>query len=127
MINDIYSQVQPDIGRSLFADDGAFWKWGRNVPYIVRKVQEAIDEVERWAFMWGFRFSVEKTQTVFFTRRKVRDEVCLRLYGRNLERVGAFRFLGVYFDIRLTWAEHIERVVGPCMLHWSDLQYTMAV
>jgi hypothetical protein len=26
---------------------------GRNVPYIVRKVQEAT-EVERWAFMWGF-------------------------------------------------------------------------
>lgn len=62
MINDVYSQVQPDIGRSLFADDGALWKRGRNVPYIVRKVQEAIDEVERWALMWGFRFSVENRQ-----------------------------------------------------------------
>ena len=51
MINDIYSQVRPDIGRLLFADDGALWKWGRNLPYIVRKVQEAIDEVEQWALM----------------------------------------------------------------------------
>ena len=54
------------------------------MPYIVRKVQEAINKVEQWALMWGFRFSVEKTQTVFFNRRKVGDEVCLRLYGRNL-------------------------------------------
>ena len=59
MINDVYSQVQPDIGRLLFADDGALWKRGGNVPYIVRKVQEAIYEVERWALMWGFSFSVE--------------------------------------------------------------------
>ena len=59
MINDVYPQVPLDIGRLLFTDDGASWKRGRHVPYIVRKVQEAIDEVERWALMWGFRFSVE--------------------------------------------------------------------
>jgi hypothetical protein len=35
MINDIYSQVQPDIGRLLFSDVGALWKRGRNVPYTV--------------------------------------------------------------------------------------------
>ena len=56
-----------------------------------------------WALMRGFRFSVEKTQIVFFTKRKGRDEVHLRLYGRNLERVGAFRCLGVCCDTRLTW------------------------
>ena len=59
MINYVYSQVQPDIGRSIFADDGAL-----SVPYIVRKVQEAIDEVERWALMSGFRFSVENSDRV---------------------------------------------------------------
>jgi hypothetical protein len=47
MVNNVYSQVRSDIGRLLFADDGALWKWGRNMPYIVRKVQKAIDEVER--------------------------------------------------------------------------------
>ena len=66
MINDAYSQVQPDIGRSLFADDGALWKRRRNVPYIVRKVQEAIDEVEQWALMWGFRFCVENSDSVLY-------------------------------------------------------------
>ena len=50
---------------------GPLWKRRRNVKFIVMKLQEAIDEVERWALMWGFRFSIEKTQTVFFTRRKM--------------------------------------------------------
>jgi hypothetical protein len=32
--------------------------------------------------------------------------------GRNLKRVGVFRFLGVrYIDTEITWAEHINRVV----------------
>ena len=35
---------------------------GRNIPYSVRKVPKAIYEVEPWALMWGFRFSVAKTQ-----------------------------------------------------------------
>ena len=62
--------------------------YGRNVPYIVMKVQEAIDEVEWWSFMWGFRFSVENSDNVLY---QVGGEVCLRLYGRNLERVGTFQ------------------------------------
>ncbi len=27
MINDVFSQVHGNIGHSLFADDGAEWKW----------------------------------------------------------------------------------------------------
>jgi len=38
MINDVFVQGPEDIGRSLFADDGAVWKRGRNVEYVVRKV-----------------------------------------------------------------------------------------
>ncbi len=42
MINYVFSQVQGDIGRSLFADDGAVWKWGRNINHITGKIQETL-------------------------------------------------------------------------------------
>lgn len=63
MINDVFSKVPKDIGRSLFADDGALWKRGRNIARVTGKVQGAIDEVVEWGWDWGCRFSVEKTQT----------------------------------------------------------------
>ncbi len=47
--------------RSLFADDGAIWKRGMNVEHIVKKVQDDIQQVEKWGIKWGFKFSVEKT------------------------------------------------------------------
>lgn len=34
MINYVFRQVDGDIGRLLFADDGALWKRGRNINYI---------------------------------------------------------------------------------------------
>ena len=65
-------------------------------------MREGINQVENW----GFRFSVEKTKVTFFTRNKLK-ECNLKLYGSVLERVERFCFLGVHFDQRLTWREHI--------------------
>ncbi len=94
IINVVFSQIQPDIGRSLFADDGALWKRGRIILHINGKMQEAIRKVEQWAYDWGFKFSVEKTKTVIL-RKKVLPDVSLQMYGGTLERVNVFRFLGV--------------------------------
>uniref|UniRef100_A0A3B3BBF5 Reverse transcriptase domain-containing protein n=1 Tax=Oryzias melastigma TaxID=30732 RepID=A0A3B3BBF5_ORYME len=114
MINDVFTSVSGGIGRSLFADDGALWKRGRNLDHIVGKVQDAVNQVEEWGYDWGFRFSVEKTKVVFFTRRKVNTNLKLRLYGEEIERVNSFKFLGVIFDARLTWKKHVDNIESKC-------------
>lgn len=43
MINDIFLKVLTDIGRSLFAEDGALRQRGRNMKCVVRKMQGAVD------------------------------------------------------------------------------------
>lgn len=53
---------------SLFTD-GALWKRGQNLEFIVDKMQEAIVKIEMWANKWGFRFSVSKTKIMLFTRK----------------------------------------------------------
>ena len=52
---------QLDMGRSLFADDGALLKRGRNVRHVVNKIQDGIRRVEEWGMNWRFKFSVGKT------------------------------------------------------------------
>lgn len=114
MINEIFCNVESSVGVSLFADDGIMWKRGRNVKYIVKKLQQAIDKVEAWSLKWGFRFSENKTKFMFFTKKKVGNDINLTLYGRNLERVNEFKYLGLLFDSRLTWKSHINKVVEKC-------------
>lgn len=63
------------------------WKSGRNVNFVVNKMQQAVDDVQKWALEWGLRISIEKTKTVFFTRRKIPQELKLNISGAELERV----------------------------------------
>ncbi len=68
MINDIFSNIDQKIGKSLYADDGALWFRGRNESYVKSKIQDAINEVEKWTNKWGFRLSVSKTQVICFSK-----------------------------------------------------------
>lgn len=66
--------------------------------YVVGKVQGAVDKVVEWGKEWGCRFSVEKTQSVFFTNKRIDERLKIRMYGKEIERVGTFKLLGVLFD-----------------------------
>lgn len=55
MKNYIFSNVGNGFGKSLFADDGAMWKRGRNADFVLKQVQRALVSVEEWAGRWGFK------------------------------------------------------------------------
>lgn len=57
---------------------------------------------------------MEKTETLFFTRKRIGEEVRLKLYGQELKRVKTFKFLGIWLDERVTWSIHIDKVVDKC-------------
>lgn len=112
MINDIFENVEENIGKSLYADDGALWVRGRNLKYLQRKMQQAIEMVEEWANRWAVKMSVAKTQVICFA--KTHREVTLNIYGQKLEQVRTVRFLGNVFDEKLTWGKHIDSVQTKC-------------
>ncbi len=114
MINYVFSRIHSSLGKSLFADDGALWFKGKNIDYNISKMKCALNEVEEWSRENGFKFSVEKTKIILFTNMKRKVDIKLKLYKQDLERVYTVRFLGAWFDSRLTWREHIEKMVGRC-------------
>lgn len=110
MINGIFSQVEHNIGKSSYADDGALWTRGRNLSYVHKKMQNAIDEVEKWANKWSFKLSVLKTHVICFLRWLKSIPLSLKLYGNPLEQVKIIRFLGVWFDEKLTWKIYLDKI-----------------
>ncbi len=112
MINDVFEQVKQNIEKLLYADDGALWVRVQNLEFLNIKMQVAISKVEEWANKWGFKLSIEKSQVICFA--KCHKLVPLRLYGHGLEQVKAVRFLGVLFDEKLTWCQHIDKVKNKC-------------
>ncbi|XP_060782170.1 uncharacterized protein LOC132889552 isoform X2 [Neoarius graeffei] len=112
MINDIFLDLNQGTGRSLFADDGALWVKGRNVPFILRRLQGELNVVEKWAGKWGFKISVSKSKYVFFSRTRKKWDMSLTLYDSPIERVESFKYLGVWFDSKLNWNIHISKVIA---------------
>lgn len=49
-----------------YADDGALM--GRNVQYVQKKLQGALNKVENWSVEWGFKISISKTKYVVLRR-----------------------------------------------------------
>jgi len=42
----------------------------------------------------------------------IHEGIRLWMYGKQLEMVGSFKFLGVTLDARLTFAVHIKKIEG---------------
>jgi ribonuclease HI len=114
MINDIFSTIGQRLGKSLYADDGALWKRGRNIEYVEKSMQKAVNEVENWVNKWSFRLSVEKTKVICFSKKRKSPNIKINLYGQTLEQVTEIRFLGVWMDTKLTFASHIKKVQDKC-------------
>ena len=61
MINDIFENLDGCIKSAIYADDGAIWMRGRNVPYVMENIRKAIGKVEKWSYEWGFKMSTNKS------------------------------------------------------------------
>ena len=110
MINDFPTSDNPNIKKSLFADDSAVWILGSNYTHITNKLQAYLNEITRWCDLWGFQLNVAKTQTVTFTRRRLNEHIQLKIKNKNIEQTDTAKFLGIIFDNRLSWAQHIKYI-----------------
>ena len=109
-INDL---SPPNVKCSLFADDTAIWKTGKSVKHVQSHIQNALNYVTKWCDMWGFKISASKTSYVLFHRGK-RKVMHLYLNDQELKSAKSVKFLGMIFDQRLTWKEHILHLVEKC-------------
>lgn len=113
-INDILENIQHPVKASLFADDLLIYVKGKQLKSMESLLQTALGKIEHWAQFSGFKFSVAKTSCILFSRRKNLTPVNLKLYDRDLKFVNQIKFLGVIFDSKLNWKEHINYLKSSC-------------
>ncbi|XP_037531828.1 uncharacterized protein LOC119409038 [Nematolebias whitei] len=78
-------------------------------------MQQAIINIELWARQWGFKFSVDKTKVIIFSKKQKTNKIIeLKLYNQKIEQVKSIKFLGLWFDEKLKWNIHIQKIVDKC-------------
>ncbi len=77
-----------------------------------KQLQQALDKVVTWAEEWSFKMSLAKSKFMVFGFKKKESQQNLRLYNRTIDRVKTFKFLGVWFEERMTQRAHVEKIQG---------------
>ena len=114
MVNSMNKCILPlGVDFSQYADDVAIWKSHRNIPFLIKKIQLALDALKNWCDMWGFKISFQKTVCVLFGNKR-NVEVNLKLDNNVIQQKTQYKFLGMIFDKRLTWKSHVDGIIDRC-------------
>lgn len=115
MIND-FPHTTSNTETSLYADDSAIWRSGRNIENIQQQLQPDIDKIAVWCDLWGFKLNEKKTVAIIFSKnyRHRQEKLKLKVNGNLISTVTSAKFLGVTFDQQLTWNEHINNIAESC-------------
>jgi hypothetical protein len=78
---------------------------------IENRIQKAMHPITKWADRTGFQISIEKTKSILFSRKNYvavnRPTINIWIKGERIEQVRQHCILGLIFDSRMTWNEHI--------------------
>lgn len=90
-----------------FADDLKFWRTVES--FSDRELlQEDLNRLSKWCEDNKLYLNVKKCCFISFFRKPVKIETSYSLNGQYLEYVSSIKDLGVVFDEKLTFAEHIN-------------------
>jgi hypothetical protein len=76
----------------------------------------ALTKVQNWAYINRLEFNEDKSKVMLLTRRKrkERKEIAVYVNNKKLTQVNHIRYLGIIFDNKLTFREHINYIEEKC-------------
>ena len=116
-INDITESTKDGATPSLFADDTAIWiEASKDRNNSVKRMQENINGIAKWADDWKMELNSDKTQVMIMSTNRNDTSWKPRLYlnSRALEVVNEYKFLGVIIDSGLRFTAHVNKIVAKC-------------
>ena len=95
----------------LFADD--------TISYLTvksnadaRQLQDDLHALASWEQKWSMEFHPDKCKVLSISRSKNPIKFDYTLHGYKLEHVTSAKYLGVTFNNKLTWDDHISNITN---------------
>lgn len=109
-----------------YADDTAVLAHSRNLNLGRRYLQSATDSILEWMEKWKIKVNPKKTQAIVFSRKAALPSDQLEINGEEIPWSNKVKYLGVIFDRKLTWKDHIEEIKRKTTLKNIQLHPLMA-
>ena len=116
-VNDLPQSVMH--GRiKQYADDTTLYAVSDNHVDLSNRLSTDLAGVAEWVEQNGLKLNEAKTQMILLCRKKRSKElenVVVKLKGQDVARSRKVKYLGVWVDEGLTWADHVEAVRKKCL------------
>lgn len=112
LYDDLFRISLPE-GVSLvgFADDVAMLVVAKTEEAIMMNGNRALQRVSDWMVSKHLELAPQKSEAVILTKKRKLGPIEFSLNGNTIQPVGAIKYLGVWLDTKLTFSEHINRIV----------------
>ena len=107
-INDISEYVKNGTC-NIFADDVVIYVTAANDIEVNLRLQENLNEVNKWYLSNRLRVNIEKTKVMLLKSQSL-DELNITIGGKKLEQVKIMKYLGLTIDDELKWNIHINNL-----------------
>ena len=106
-INDLPA-VSKHIFCLMFADDTNGFNQGKSPQEMQHVINEESCNISVWLKVNKLSLNIDKTHFMLFCgKRRVDQNITVKIDGKDIQRVKHTKFLGVIIDEQLTWKEHI--------------------
>ena len=99
----------------LFADDTTINLSAKNNNLLFQKGNEELKNIDNWLIANKLSLNVKKTKYILFSSRTTKTlskESVLTIGKNQIEGVTSVRLLGVIFNERLTWEDHMAMLIS---------------
>ena len=108
-INDLPSHIKNDC--SIFADDTTVDTMDHDPRVSCTRITADLDAAAGWAEKWGMLFSAEKSEHLHIGKG---SDSRVTMKGNLIPVVSHHRHLGVIFNNKLSWNDHIKAIHNTC-------------
>lgn len=106
----------------MFADDKLIACSDPDIHIAQSSLQNLVDIIVQWCSNWCVTISIQKSEAKIFSLRRCEDPPCITISNESIEwKKTSVRWLGVWFDKRLTWSDHISTKVSEAYQRLSKL------
>ena len=115
-LNGIVKAILPGVECSLYVDDFVIMFRAKRMSCLSRKLNNCIQKVAEWTRDNGFTIALgdDKTVAMHFCRHRSCEDPDLKLRGEPIKFVQKKKFLGLMWDPKLNFKEHIKYLKKKC-------------
>src|SRR6267154_1009540 len=114
----------------MYIDDGAIFACGRRWEDIESSIRDGYATCTKWLIKAGLNAEPDKTELIYFRKRGEKEDppsnIYLSLPTQNtyykVSATNTLRYLGFFFDNRLSWKHHVEVMCNQARASLKALQ-----